>query len=373
VSLQVPSSVNWLFELLVGDDWPQGDEDRLRELGRAWDAAAGDLDKLTPLLSDATGGVLTAIRGDAADDYRTFMTNLGQQIPGLVKSAQDLAGLSRQTALEVEYAKYMIIASLIVLAFEIASAIAAAVETFGASTAAVPAMETATQITVKMVLKKLIEQIIMGVIQQVGLDAAVQAIQMLKGDRTQWDWDKTKNAAITGAIGGAVGGALGAGMGKLAPKLEGNWLAEAVKGGVSGTVTSAIVDQVNGSNQTGWGSFTAGAIGGALEGAKGHRSTGSEQHVHDVGEVLGGDSTVPSPDDAPATATTEAAPDGGGSPAETTPTAPEATPPDPLSVVTTPTAADPLGINTTPVADPAQVVATTPSAAAAVDESPDAS
>ncbi|WP_444978671.1 WXG100-like domain-containing protein, partial [Actinoplanes derwentensis] len=303
VGLEIPSEVRWLFKIIVGDEWPLGDEEELRDLGAVWDQAAEELNGLAPALSGATGAVLTAIEGMAADEYRKFMKDLGAKLPAMVNASRELGNLARQTALEVEYSKYMVIGSLILLAQSIVAALSASFFTFGASAAAIPAMQTAARFTVKAILRKLFQAILQGVIRQVALDAAVQGIQVLKGDRTSWDWEKTKGAAIAGAVGGVIGFGLGAGISKLAPQLEGKVLTEVVKGGSHELLTSLAVDKVNRSSETDWSAFTAGATEGVFDGVKGRAGGGnsnatsniSDMNVTDIGDIpgAGGVPTVP--------------------------------------------------------------------------------
>ena len=40
MTIQIPEPVQWLVPVVVGTDWPEGDEDALRRLAQAWGQAA---------------------------------------------------------------------------------------------------------------------------------------------------------------------------------------------------------------------------------------------------------------------------------------------------------------------------------------------
>ncbi|GAB1691050.1 hypothetical protein [Krasilnikovia sp. M28-CT-15] len=285
MSLTVPPEIGMLFKICVGDDWPRADEDELRRLARAWQDAHYDLSGMVAEVEAATGEVLAALHGTTAVEYRKFMKEYLDAFPATITTLDQLAELCRATATEVEYAKYMIIGSLILLAGEIATAVAMAIPTFGASTAAIPALEIATQITVRTILRYLVTAVLRCVVLQVGLDAAVQGIQMLKGDRTHWDWRKTEGAAVAGVVGGVIGTGLHVGATKLAANLAKTLGGRVVQGGAHEFLTGAAVDGIYGTNGNSWSSFTAGAVEGIFEsgGRRGRRAgAGTGVHLPDV-------------------------------------------------------------------------------------------
>ncbi|MFI7119458.1 putative nucleotidyltransferase substrate binding domain-containing protein [Amycolatopsis sp. NPDC049868] len=275
MGVQIPSELHWLVQIVCGDEWPQGDEDKLRVLAVAWDEASRELTAVRNEVDSVTAAVLGALQGTASEEFRKFTEAFKQQVPDVAATAKQLGDLARETALQVEYAKYMIIGTLIMLAMQIVWALANAFWTFGASTATIPAMQAAARISVQAVLKNLIKAVLFGIVFQVGMDAAIQGIQMLKGDRTKWDTDLTKGAAITGAIGGVIGFGLGAAASKFAPKFARSIPGEMVKGGLHEWLT----EQVSGVVQGNWNGLnpaaaSAGAIEGAVDGAGGRKKKG---------------------------------------------------------------------------------------------------
>ncbi|GAA4545196.1 WXG100-like domain-containing protein [Amycolatopsis samaneae] len=275
MSLQIPAELTWLVQIVGGDAWPEGDEDKLRVLATAWEEASRELTAVQGEVDSVTAAVLSALQGTASEEFRKFTQAFKAQVPDVAVTAKQLGDLARETALQVEYAKYMIVGTLIMLAMQIAWALANAFWTFGASTATIPAMQAAARTSVQVVLKNLVMAVLFGIVFQVGMDAAIQGIQMLKGDRTKWDADLTKGAAIAGAIGGVIGFGLGAAGKRFAPKFSRSIAGEMTKGGLHEWLT----EQVSGVVQGNWNGLnpaaaSAGAIEGAVDGFGGRKKRG---------------------------------------------------------------------------------------------------
>ena len=43
MSVNIPEQLRWLFRIVVGEDWPIGDEDQMRKLGAVWDEFVREL------------------------------------------------------------------------------------------------------------------------------------------------------------------------------------------------------------------------------------------------------------------------------------------------------------------------------------------
>lgn len=118
----------------------------------------------------------------------------------------------------------------------------------------------------------------------VGLDVAVQTIQFLKGDRTEWSTDNTVSAVVSGAIGGAVGGVFFGAGGVLAPKFAHALLGKVVLGAATGVATAGIMYGIYKSGEEEFGSsISAGALG-ALGGG-GRRRFGGKGTTIEVDPV----------------------------------------------------------------------------------------
>src|ERR1700753_3365178 len=120
MSVNLPPALSWVAYLAVGQSWPKGDEDKLRALGEAWDEAAQQLVNLADEIGPAGQGVLNSVGGQVAEEFNSFLSQLQSNIPEMAKSAGQLGELGKNTGVQIEYSKYMILGQLIWLAAEIA-------------------------------------------------------------------------------------------------------------------------------------------------------------------------------------------------------------------------------------------------------------
>ncbi|WP_233427741.1 WXG100-like domain-containing protein [Actinokineospora spheciospongiae] len=223
--MEIPDEVKWLLPIVVGESWPEGDEDGLRRLRDAWHAAARGIPGVSETADRGAREALASWSGEAAHNFETLWKKFAEgddaYFTALAKACQALGDSADATALDVEYTKYMIIASLVVLAISIAAMLATSWCTFGASTAGIVPAQLATRVVVqqlfRQLLQKLVQQgfkkvaqeivkrVLAEVLQNVALDVSIQSLQMVAGERKDWDWDKTTDSAISGAVDGAIG------------------------------------------------------------------------------------------------------------------------------------------------------------------------
>lgn len=240
----------------------------MHSLGLAWEEAAQALAAISREITPATRGVLNSVGGSVADEFASFVRQLQSNVPDMAEASGQLGKLGRNTGVQLEYAKYMILAQLVWLAFEIAQMAFWAPE-------AIPALITSARLIVRMLLRRLLTSIATGIGMMVGMDAVIQGIQMLKGDRTSWSVQNTISAIESGAIGGAIGG-LTFGLGDaFVPKFAGSLIGKGLLGGASGVASTAAMNALFGSGEPsdlGFGG-AAGAIG-AIAGGGGKRRGG---------------------------------------------------------------------------------------------------
>ncbi|MEU4248508.1 toxin glutamine deamidase domain-containing protein [Amycolatopsis sp. NPDC026612] len=311
--MEMPDAVKWLLPIVVGESWPEGDETKLRALRDAWHTASSAIGPVSETGGQAASGIRDNWTGDGADafaeQWKKFVEGDEAYFKQLADATKALGDSCDQTALDVEYTKYMIIISLIVLAAQIAAMIAAAAVTFGGSTAGIAPAQIATRMTVQMLFRQLLEKLAQQGFKQVakellekllkqglkkigmevlkneainlGMDVGIQGLQMAKGDRQSWDWSKTSDAAISGAVGGVVGaasGSIGRGATEGLSHSAGGQIADAaMRAGTRGAV-EGVAQTVGQAAVTGdLGSLTpeqllmgasSGAVGGAVGGAK---------------------------------------------------------------------------------------------------------
>ncbi len=252
MSILLPPALAWVAYLAVGENWPQGDEDKLRELSEAWEEAAGELLAISREVGPSVSGVLESMAGPVVGQFREFVGTFLKNLPQTAKSADQLARLARVTAVELQYAKYMILVQLAWMAFEITQFALYAPQV-------VPAIVAAGRAAVRMILRRLLISMVAGVGLMVGMDVAVQTFQMMMGDRTRWNAQNTLSMLKAGAIGGAIGGALPMVAGAVVPKFADSLVGKLVVGGATGLVTTVAQDTLLGGKSGLAGAFTSGA------------------------------------------------------------------------------------------------------------------
>ncbi|MFI9005897.1 hypothetical protein ACIGNX_01530 [Actinosynnema sp. NPDC053489] len=235
-----------LFKGLTGMEWPQADEDRLRAIGGLYDTSVEDFRRLATLFEEVVKGVREQFEGEAADAFvesvSRYFSGSGEDgnFLGLAAdSAKELGDYARETANNVEYIKWMIIAQLIQLAVEIAVAIALAPFTFGGSLEVLSLAYLLTRqgiiALLKFLLRQLLVHTLINLTVSLVMDQTIQQIQINQGNRKEKDPELTKQAAAFGAIGGVLGGlfsplgqGLSRGLGKLFGKDFGHFVGKDV-------------------------------------------------------------------------------------------------------------------------------------------------
>ncbi len=278
MTIQIPEPVQWLAPIVVGADWPEGDEDALRRLAQAWEQAAKAIGAATGDGNAAAQAACSAMQGEAAgafaEYWERFVAGDEQFLLTLQQACEQLAEGCDETALNVEYSKLSIIAALTILAAQIAAMLAAAFATFGASTAGIPIAQAATRVTVQLAFRELITQIALNVAINVGVDAAIQGLQVARGDRSfsEWDFGKTADAGISGVAAGVASGGVGLASDALG-RTTSNFGQAAVRGAnegaIAGMAGNALTHLAHGdapSVQSLVSGATAGSVGGAVDG-----------------------------------------------------------------------------------------------------------
>lgn len=338
MGMEMPDAVKWLLPIVVGESWPEGDEDKLRELRDAWHNASKAVQPIADTATKGATEVLGGWTGEGAEKFaeawKKFVEGDEAYFKSLADSSKALGDSCNATALDVEYTKYMIIISLVILAAQIVAMLAAAAVTFGGSTAGIAPAQIATRMTVQMIfrqlmqklaqegfkkvakellekllkegLKKIGKEVLQNTAMNLAMDAGIQGLQMAKGDRDSWDFSKTKDSAISGAVDGVVGAgssSIGKGATKgLSDSVGGQIVDSAARGavrgaaeGVASTVGQAAVtgdlDKLSAKDVLMGAS--GGAVGGGVDGAK--SQIGDIRAANTPGTATAGDGP-PAPD-----------------------------------------------------------------------------
>jgi hypothetical protein len=132
----------------LGFTWPEVDETELAAAGSAWASLTGHLHSAASAAQNTIDQLTATNQGPAMDAFLTQWS--GQDAPAAVLSDTATGVAAGGAALLVCAAitlalKINTIVNLVILAIEIAQAIATAVPTFGASLAEIPAFKMITQ------------------------------------------------------------------------------------------------------------------------------------------------------------------------------------------------------------------------------------
>ncbi|MGW1680414.1 scabin-related ADP-ribosyltransferase [Saccharopolyspora sp. NPDC002376] len=303
MSLYIPPEHATAFAALTGSSWPEADEDQLRELSTRYHELAGKLGSLHGNIAELINAINQDFEGEAQQTFleyvrRFIVKNDKGVVPleAVVQAADAMSEFLFETAADVEYMKWQAIGQLILMAVEIAVAIAMAVPSAGLSLLKIPTIKMITSWILKLLLKLVAHTIIslaMELLFAVALDAAIQAQQLAAGTRRDWNHDLTNSALKGAAISGALGGIASMGANalgksifdKLAKHLPGGaavkfsnptvkdlWEKTAVSGlgspvmGAHGVLSEGLTNyDENGSFDVNWYSFTGGAVMGFAE------------------------------------------------------------------------------------------------------------
>jgi hypothetical protein len=251
LGIELPGSVRWVAEKVVGDEWPEGDETAMRRLADEWQSSGKIVHELVEDAQAALRRSLGSIEGATAQQLTRTWIHIECDLNTLVAQCESHSGKLEECATKIEHAKLSIIGALVALAAEIAASVAATPLTLGLSGLAAPAAEAATVITIRMIIRRLIFEIMDAVLVSGITDSTVEAfaqgVQVAKGDRDGWDYRQLAGKGSDGAISGLVGGVAGrvgddlaAGMASAATQKLTTSAADAIGEGLADVTTAAM-------------------------------------------------------------------------------------------------------------------------------------
>lgn len=197
MSIELPSELVWIMNLM-GLNWPDVDEDQMRE----WAQHVRDFGKGLTEAHEGTGVLLKNLGGAyEGAAYEALLNRWGQASTGHMTVLIDGCGVLA-TGLEIAadavvVAKGAVIAQLVAMAAELAAATAAAVATLGAAAAAEAAIVEAGKRIVNAIIQQ-IENEVIGQMVSTAIEPFQQAIEN----------------AVSGLVFHGVEAALGAGGGR---------------------------------------------------------------------------------------------------------------------------------------------------------------
>ncbi|MEY9878208.1 uncharacterized protein YukE [Streptacidiphilus sp. MAP12-33] len=194
MSIMLPGELVWVLNL-IGVNWPDVDEDKLRETGTHFRQYADSVESARQRGDTHINGVADQNEGEAAQALIDKWANRSSpNIAKLHTICYDFADALDIAATAVEVAKDAVIAQLGALAVEVLADQAGAIETFGLTEAAAAAEVTATRTMVKDILKALEKQLIDQVLQE----AKAAVIAGVEGMVSELVFEATADALGTG-------------------------------------------------------------------------------------------------------------------------------------------------------------------------------
>ncbi|MCX9191563.1 hypothetical protein C3Y87_09075 [Carbonactinospora thermoautotrophica] len=230
MAIQLPEELQYLLVVVVGERWPEADEDKLREMAQVWyrladhfeDALRAGDSPAQSILAENFGESITAF----GKCWERFSVGGEGGSQGYLRDAAEMCRnfgeALEQFAGDVEATKDYILIQLGILAAEVALGVAGSVFTFGVSGAAAAAATAATRVVIQQALKQLLRQAlkhaakmaVRGAIEGVLDNALLQGLKQIHGGSPV----NVQELLLSGAQ-GAAGGALGAGFGAGANRL----------------------------------------------------------------------------------------------------------------------------------------------------------
>jgi hypothetical protein len=163
MGMQLPGELVTVLSVL-GFQWPLGDEEKLFEMGQAWNSFAGTMRGETNATSQAKT-VWEVNTSDTTAAFEQAWQKANSPINNLDDAATvaELVGGGLMVCAGIILAlKLAVIAQLVILAIQIAQAIATAVVTFGASLLEIPIFREITRRILDALLDKAIDKVLSG-------------------------------------------------------------------------------------------------------------------------------------------------------------------------------------------------------------------
>lgn len=164
MAIMLPGEVSYLLNML-GFEWPEGNEDRIFDYATRWMTYAGEVGSANQLAGQAKIHALTNNSGPAMTAFQQAF----DEAEGVKDVAEKLAlagtltgGCLLLVGVAVIALKIAFVVNLVLLAIQIAEAVAAAAATFGASLAWIPIAKEIARRLLELALNLAIEKLMGG-------------------------------------------------------------------------------------------------------------------------------------------------------------------------------------------------------------------
>lgn len=164
MGLQLPSELIGLLSML-GYDWPESDEESIFNLAGEW---TGMADQISGRIESLNGAAATLLGNNVGKEIDAFKEEWDDD-ESAVRNIADAADPTNIISIGLTIAagvilalKVQVIVQLVMLAIQIAQAVATAAVTFGASLAQIPIFKMITGIIVDQLIGMAIEMVLNG-------------------------------------------------------------------------------------------------------------------------------------------------------------------------------------------------------------------
>ncbi|RIT44435.1 DUF4237 domain-containing protein [Mycobacteroides abscessus] len=227
MGIEIPGAVKWVGDK-IGEPFPEGDETAVRRQAERWRDYANKVKGQKEAIEAARNATLAGFASgqihDALDNSYKELLSGETSIDVIVSQLEHLADAVENCATEIEFAKLMYIANLVILAATlIALAASMAFGNVGApaeGAAAVAATEVVITQGIRYAIQRLIQAAASRLISRLamralagalingtlaaGTNAGIQGLQMAMGHRKEFDLGSTLRDGASGAVAGAI-------------------------------------------------------------------------------------------------------------------------------------------------------------------------
>ncbi|MFI1578637.1 toxin glutamine deamidase domain-containing protein [Embleya sp. NPDC020630] len=280
MAVEAGEIVEKVLELLVGVDWPEGDEDKCEALGKAWEHAATELGKVAGDLAAAVNKLNAANEGKGMEAFLRMWDKLSKGekafFPALEAASKALGGAADDTSDTIYATKIEFVTMATIQGAAILAQIAAAPITLGITAGTAAASTAALRFSFMQVLRRMLGRIEASMVRRLLKNVALEALSEVRDDiisqfiHMTWgsqDGYSIKQTALA-AGGGAAGGLAAIGVNGLGKKVFGEGAESGIRG-VTTSLASNVSAEVAGTVATGgpvnWETFASGGLGGATD------------------------------------------------------------------------------------------------------------
>lgn len=164
MGLEIPGELASLLSLL-GYDWPESDETKLFELAGVW---TGMADQINSSVEQLNAAARTVLENNSGDSFAAFATewNDEESAPRNIGDAvmpANIIGIGLMVSAGIVLVlKIQVIVQLILLAIQIAQAIATAAVTFGASLLEIPIFKIISGMIIDQLIGMAVDAVLNG-------------------------------------------------------------------------------------------------------------------------------------------------------------------------------------------------------------------